>query len=406
MTHRKRPRYYVVKKGVHAYWEPKKTDCERYGLERVSLGHDGFGAMAVAEQHNKKLDALRQNRMAPRNEANPWPRGSFGKFWWKWSHRPAFYKRADKTQQELRDAWKRIGPKLGNLQLRAIMPSDIEAFVEHLNEITESEYVRWRTILKLRQMLNAAVDYQLIEKSPAGTIENSQPDGRTQIYSPAEIDKLIDKATELKQPNMALAIRVMYAAALSPVDARTLTLAMIGEDKDGPYIHRERKKVEGRKKKRGVVMASIPADLFEDLKVHVTKGGAVTPLPNAVLLVSDVTGKAWRDAAQFAREFAWVRDAALPGEELRPQAQRRVAMDIRRTANKEAHIGGASPEERAKFLANSMDTNSRLHATYTPPDVLTSRKVQKHREDGRKAMRDALEAGSDSSPETAERNVS
>lgn len=399
MFGRSKPRYYVVKKATddfsgHAYWEPKPADVERFGVERKSLGHHSFGAMALADQLNQKLDALRMRKDAHRHEPNPFPRGSFGKFYWKWSKK-THHKLSPASQDEWDTAWKRIRPHFASLQLSAITPGDIEDFADHLDGVKDpdtavTEYVRWRTINKLREIFNAAVAYRLIEASPCGTVENPKPDGRTQIWLPHEVPKLIQTAEESGCPNMALAIRLIYTCALAPIDSHTATVEMLVADAEGYHLRRERTKMEGRKRKRRGIEADLPKDLYDDLLAHARRGDPnATPHPKAFILVRDRTGKPYIDKSDFSTDFRAIRDKAFPDEHLKPRNKQRLAMDLRRTANVEAQLGGATREERAKLLANSIDTNDQLHKTYTPDTAALTRQIAKKREEGRKLLGEA-----------------
>lgn len=394
MFGRVKPRYYVIKKASltfsgYAYWDPRPCDVEKYGVERKALGHHSFGAMALADQHNQKLDALRNRESAERFDPNPYARGTFGKFYWKWTHRPAFYKLARDTQGEWERVWRRLEPRFAHRQLSQITPGDIESYADQLDaDPNVTHYTRWRTINKLREIFNAAVAYQLIQQTPCGTIDNPAPDGRHQIFKPWEMMALINKAKEIGQINMWLAIRVMYEAALSPVDAHTLTPDMLIKDADGFHIRRERTKLEGRKNKRPGLETSISAELYNDLMAHAAPDGAI-PHPKARIILADRTGKPYVFKSKFSSDFKAVRDLALPEENARPREKQRFAIDIRRTANVEAELGGASREDRAKFLANSIDKDDRLHTTYTPATAAATRRIQKLREEGRKALGEA-----------------
>lgn len=399
MFGRKKPRYYVIKKASldfagHAYWEPRPADVEKYGVERRSLGHHSFGAMALADQHNQKLDALKMRSDAPRREPNPYNRGSFGKFYWRWSKK-THHKLAKASQQEWDTAWKRIGPFFQHRQLSAITPADIEDFVEELEggkdpATAVTEYVRWRTINKLREIFNAAVAYRLIESSPCGTVDNPKPDGRTQIWLPHEVPILIKTAEDEGCPNMALALRLIYTCALSPIDSHTATVEMLVKDPGGYYLRRERSKMEGRKRKRRGIEADLPKDLYDDLMAHARRGNPdVDPHPKAVILVRDRTGKPYVDKSDFSADFKEIRDKAFPEEALKPRNKQRLLIDIRRTANVEAQLGGATASERAKLLANSIDTDDQLHKTYTPETAALTRQIAKQREAGRQALSEA-----------------
>jgi hypothetical protein len=81
---------------------------------------------------------------------------------------------------------------------------------------------------------------------------------------------------------------------------------------------------------------------------------------------------------RWERHFRLTREEIMPGDT-------RVMLDIRRTANVEADIGGMSREDRAELLANNLDKSAFLEATYTPSTV-----VKSHRSLSKRAKAQAL----------------
>jgi len=140
-----------------------------------------------------------------------------------------------------------------------------------------------------------------------------------------EVETLIETAYRLKYEPMALSLRLAWETLMSPVDIRMLALSELKNDQDGYYIATERSKT-GK-----AVLAALPDDLGRDIENYI------------------------------ARFF----------------------MDIRRSGNVEADLGGASAGDRAEILANALDKNKLLDQTYTPPTVAKARKIAKQRELGR-----------------------
>jgi hypothetical protein len=62
--------------------------------------------------------------------------------------------------------------------------------------------------------------------------------------------------------------------------------------------------------------------------------------------------------------------------------EKRQFLDIRRSVNLSASLGGASADERADLLANAMNHNSALHDVYTPATVAQARKMKAARDRG------------------------
>ncbi|MCK8265747.1 hypothetical protein LW980_17905, partial [Erwinia amylovora] len=82
----------------------------------------------------------------------------------------------------------------------------------------------------------------------------------------------------------------------------------------------------------------------------------------------------------FARRFATIRKATFGPEE------RRQMRDIRRSANVEADLGGASADDRAKILGNALNTDPKLERTYTPPTLAKARELRRQRKNGREIL--------------------
>jgi len=151
---------------------------------------------------------------------------------------------------------------------------------------------------------------------------------------------------------MALAIRTARETALQPGDVRTLTLSKIKRDASGSWIETKRSKTGSN------VISAISDDLAAEIAAY------IAALPVAILLDQPFL-RTSRDAheylkARFLIDFATVRKAAFG------DAEKRRFQDIRRSANLEAALGNATPEERAAMLANTLDRDTQLDAVYTP----------------------------------------
>lgn len=124
-------------------------------------------------------------------------------------------------------------------------------------------------------------------------------------------------------------------------------------------------------------MTDIP-EISGDLEREIEAYAASLPytLPSGSPFLRTRTGHEYTKA-RLIDDFDRVRKAAFG------KAENRRFQDIRRSANVEADLGGASPEERAAILANNLHRDQFLEETYTPSTVAKSRKIMEARLAGR-----------------------
>ena len=79
-------------------------------------------------------------------------------------------------------------------------------------------------------------------------------------------------------------------------------------------------------------------------------------------------------------DFRDVRASVFPGDTRR-------LMDLRRTGNVEAVIGGAEPSQLSAKLSNTLSQSNQIFDTYSPVQLATVREADKAREEGRRRMR-------------------
>lgn len=361
----RRPAYARLKRG-NLHWEPPAWAREM-GFQNVALGRDGHEARARAEDWNKKLEDARKTRGAEQRTM-PYPQGSLGHWWLTWKTLPSYLRKGAGTRAEFEEAWKRIGPALGSKPLAKITPAEVEEFQVALEE-SVTAYRRWSIIKKLRGIFNAAIAHRLITQSPATTLPNPQPEGRSVILRPEQMTALFEAARP--EPGMWLVLRIMYEAAVSPIDARSVERDMLIPWRQSGYISRDRTKTG--QSLGNALSASLWADIAAYLEASPVALGPI---------FRRADGTAWKDRRAFNYDFAKIRkQAGLPAH-IKP-------LDIRRTANLEAALGDAKPEERAKFLANTLDRNKRLEKTYTPETVELSLTIAEKREIGRQYLKSA-----------------
>jgi hypothetical protein len=84
--------------------------------------------------------------------------------------------------------------------------------------------------------------------------------------------------------------------------------------------------------------------------------------------------------SKLDRDFRVVRTALFGHDE-----QRQLA-DMRRSGAVEADAGGASGADLSNKMANTISASNRLRKTYTPVNVVSVRRVDEARQQGRRSM--------------------
>ena len=369
MTRVKLP-YYVIRKG-RGYFEIGRERAEATGLAASEpLGPDGPEAWAKATRaYEAYKEALNPNN---KKRLGGYPVGSLGAAFVLWRTTADWKEKADRTREEYLRAWNdHIDGEFGKRLILKITVSDSEAFHRRLKrDLSPSD--AHRTLKVWRALLNMLAKKHLLPRAPIGAVKNPMPKGRGQFWLADEVRRMVRAARKMKRPAMGLLIRLAWETALSPVDCRTLSLGMLKKDRAGWYVERDRSKTGAGAK------PVISEELARDLMDHAKTLGAEL-LPSAPLF-RNTEGNAM-DRFHLADQFADVRRVTFGKKE------KRLFMDIRRSANLEADLGGASAEDRAAVMANALDRNKALDAVYTPVTVARARKVQ----EARKAGRDLLE---------------
>lgn len=364
-----KPPYYRVR-GGRAFFALGRERAASAGMRAsIPLGHDNRQARAEAWKlyHQWLSECGRAD--APKPE-KAYPAGSLGSWLEHYRRTPAWRRKAPATRQEWEAAWNVIAPWIGDSRMDTITPTQIEAMYEGL-ESSRGVNIRWRAIKLTRALFNAAIKHGVVDRSPALTLPNTPPPPRKQFWYAAEVMKLIETAEAIGRPAMALAIRIGWDTLFQPVDVRTLTLSNRRRDGVGAYFMRQRSKTGAE------AFAHISAATNAAIDAYVASLPFAVPDDQPFLRTP--RGHAYRKA-RFLDDFAIVRLAAF-GED-----EKRRFQDIRRAGNIEADLGGASAEDRAAILANALDKDASLDATYTPPTVAKARELAAKRLEGRRIL--------------------
>lgn len=367
---------YSCVRGGARYWQLGEQRAEGTGVPAYqALGPDGEAAQAKA----LSLYAAYRRKVineTPEDKHGGFPPGSLGAFYHAWKKTPDFKTdKSERTQEEYDDIWnRRIKAEFGSTLLGRLTVSDSEAFHRRIKrELSPSE--AHRTLKIWRALLSVLEKKHLVPRAPIGAVTNPMPAGRGQFWLSHEIQRLLRACKLLKWEAMGLLIRLAWETAMSPVDCRTFSISMLKEDRKGHYIERQRTKT-----KKGA-MPVVSDELAADLKAYYKSLGV--ELIDGQPLFRNPKGRVY-SKEYLAHEFADVRRVAFG------KAEKRQFLDIRRSANLEAELGGATAEDRASVLANALDKNPTLDATYTPSTVTRGRRVQVAREQGRELLAQEL----------------
>lgn len=366
------PPYYRVSRG-RAFFELGKARGARAGMESsYPLGPDGPRARAAAWSYYATWRESEGRKGGDRDAAaSAYPPGSLGDWFEAYRKSGQWSEKSQTTREEWEVVWRLyIAPGLAMRALRSITPADFERFQKDV-EATHGATIRWRAVKIARALFNAAMKYQVLAQSPALTLPNAAPAPRHQIWLASEISDLMTAAVKANRPAMRLAIWIAWETMMQPVDVRKLTLSDRRTDGRGFWFETRRSKT-GRP-----IQNAVTNDLSQAIDDYIA-GLGFEVLP-AMPFLRTKTGHEYRKA-RLIDDFAKVRAEAFGPDE------RRRFQDIRRSANVEADLGGASPEERAAILANNLDRDKALEATYTPSTVAKSRKIMKNRAAGRRVL--------------------
>lgn len=368
MTRRKKPPYYQVRNG-RAFFELGKQRASKVDMQpSYALGKEGLSAEKAASDLYYEWRE-KSGKPIPERTLN-YKRGTLGHWYVKFREKELWHRKKPETRRKWEYYWPYIDKHLGDKRIDRITPSEFETFHMTMEEQYGDDH-RWRVVKLARALYNAAIKYKVVTYSPCYALPNTKPKPRTQHWLASEVAHMVDIASNTK-PAMALAIRLAWETLLSPVDVRTLPRKALKTDGQGYYVETERAKT-GKP-----VFAAISDELARDILTYID-GLPITLLPDEPILRTSRSHARYQKA-RFAIDFANVRTAAF-GE-----SEKRWMMDLRRSGNLEADLGGASAEDRAEILANTLHKSKELEETYTPITVAKARKVAEQRAKGREVL--------------------
>lgn len=355
--------YCPVKRG-NRFFQPT-PELKALGFVARALGPDGPDAWEKAAGVARAIQKARSEAL----RVTTWPKGSFGSFYDHFKRTKAWARKSPRSREDYDRTWPKIEMAFARKKITEITVAECEDFDESCETLSPSE--RYRTIKCLKALLNAAVARQILASSPAASILNPQPKGRSQIWVGSEVATLIAAADAERFHGMAIAIRVAWDTMFSPVDVWTVKHGQRKRDREGSYIERLRTKTT----KAAYGALSPETDAAIDAYVQ----GLPFELTSETPLIRQRNGHAYRSKDTFGDDFRSVRAKAFPGDT-------RQFQDLRRSANVEADVGGVDIKTRGELMANHLASNKFLEETYTPATVSKAREVAAKRKEGRIAL--------------------
>lgn len=398
-------RYYVTRQAwpnsrKWGYWVPclKRngipTSMAKLGFGVVDCGEDGPAAWAIAQRMNERWDKARRGETGA--DARPgvaervYPSGSLGEAYGRFRATQTWAGKAPRTREDWERGWRLIEPVFGDVNPQTVALEDIDLWYAGLLDtvgVRESHRAMkiWRALWRVAGSINRADGRRYCDRDadPSLGIRRKTPQARQAIWYEGEAVRLVKRAIRMDKAGLAAALAVAWDTMLSPVDVRPLTLAVLTADGEGSLFSVARAKTGrsaiGTLSKRTLrllktYVASLPFELHNKAEIFRTAGAV--PGPNG--------GRRWQPRPYskdtLAKDFRVVRDAEFPGD------QRKV-MDFRRSGAVEATAGGVDPQALAGKMANTIDTNRDLQATYLPHTAQLVRLADAARQRGRGRLR-------------------
>jgi hypothetical protein len=386
--------------------EIELTEMAKAGFKLVDCGEDGPDAWAIAHKWNERWDRVRKGEpmdiVAPELIAPRYPAESVGDGYMRaMALRSAERKKNAivwTKEHESRDdwprAWKWIEPLFGDVNPKTIRPEDFLSIDNKTGEVngllplieakvSVSERHRvvkvWRALWKQMNRFGYCGP-----EDPSLTIANGAPDPRQATWEHREVLVHVQRAWRRGKRGLAACIAVAWDSMLSPIDARTLTLAQLRFDPESglPYFKVERAKT-GR-----AAAATLSQWSMALLNAYVAdmKDQGIELLPTAPIFRSPGAepgpkGGRHHQPAPYTKDllgkhFREVR-SEISKEELRKIS------DMRRSGAVEGTVGGATEGVLSTKMANTLAASARLQKTYSPVHVASVLQFDEHRKIGR-----------------------
>jgi hypothetical protein len=378
--------YYTVRRNGRGFWEPR-PHMRALGFYCVPCGKDGPDAWAIAEEWNRRWQAVRRGEapspaMAAAENLSPeqseeltvYPPRSLGEAFRRYRRTAEWESKAKRTREDWWRAWKRIKSIFGDVNPRTVTLEDISAWRKTVEEtVSLREAHRCLKIWRAMWKVAAALGYCIRDADPSLGVRNRAAAGRNLQWSEGEVVRVGKRAWRMGYHGLAAVIAVAWDTQLSPGDVRTLRASQLARGAAGEAFFTERGKtgrpVGGILSTRSLAVLSgylegLGIELHGDAYIFRNRSGA----PYS----SDTLGDDFRDVR--TSEFG-------------PLERRTIGHDFRRTGAVEAITGGANAEALAHAMGNTLSASNTLFATYVPVNVATLRSVMEARRRGRSKLR-------------------
>lgn len=380
---------------VTGVFEP--TLMAKLGFKSVPCGEDGPAAWAIAAQCNARWKAALAKHRAgePVGELDKIDRvylpDTFGEAFMKYRATETWKAKKPRTREGWERGWRHIEPWFGNVKPWTVMLQHVDGWYAMLLETTtvqEAYFAMkiWRAMWRVIGTVGRTNGERYCDPDgdPSLGIRRKTPAKRNQIWVYDEARLLVKSAWRMGYTGLAAALAVSWDTMLSPVDVRSLTTAQLSPRPQGPLFSLARAKTGkaaigtiSRKSEKILAryIASLPVTLHPDMPIFHTRGHMPGARGGKPVLPRPYTKDTLGD------DFRAVREAEFPGD-------KRTIMDFRRSGAVEATAGQVDQNALAGKMANSIDTNRALQATYQPNSEAVVRLADEARARGRTVMRD------------------
>jgi hypothetical protein len=231
--------YYVVRHG-RGYWQPTRA-MRAAGFACIACGPDGPKAWAKADECNAAWQAYRKG--AEGRTPRIWPRGSIGEAWERYRRTEIWAAKAPRTREDWDRAWKWIEPVFADVSPRTVTLEHVaglrSAVAANVSQREAHRVVKvWRAFWRVM----AALGYCQRDADPSLGMRNPAASGRSAVWTEGEVVRLVKAAWRQGFKGLAALVAVAWDSQLSPVDARSLTLAQRRQDSLGTWFDLARAK--------------------------------------------------------------------------------------------------------------------------------------------------------------------
>lgn len=331
---------HLVPKNGRYFFQPSKALREA-GYQPEPLGKDLAAAIARAEELNAEWD----NRHKDKEETRLASPGTVERYIQDIKKSGSYLDKSAARQAEFDYTSAIIIETFGPSQMKVVKPRHCQIFYDNLKKLY-GDHKAHRVMKDLRFVFNHAVKFGVLFTNPALAFTVKAPAPRKQSWTPEQVHTAITVGWEKGYHGAAVAIAIMYDTGMSPVDARTLEMGNLDDNKI----------IDSREKTGVSFSGELWPETMEWIKAyHDMLGIASTP---SALVIRTRTGQPYTKDL-LAKDIRTVRRLAGLPDDLQ-------ARDLRRTATIEEYEGGASEKQVAAARGWSTKTSARMSDVYGP----------------------------------------